>query len=255
MSSPDTATPRGLLPPGLRRRLEGYFGIHSRFQAAAWFYAKDIWAHLRRGQLDVLFRNRELRDHAFAEFYQAERHNFIAFESTTPVPSLVASAHGVVVDLGPGAGTQLDRFDASRVEHIYGVEPNTAFAPAFADRLRETALGQDGKYTLVSCGVEDGEALARFGLVEGSVDCVVSMQVLVSTVVKHGTTNRERALPLPGLWGLVWPTVFGGCRLDRVTGEAFLGACDWQTVEIETSMEPHDLMPRIWGRLVKPGAA
>lgn len=107
-------------------------------------------------------------------------HNFIAFESTTPVPSLVASAHGVVVDLGPGAGTQLDRFDASRVEHIYGVEPNTAFAPAFADRLRETALGQDGKYTLVSCGVEDGEALARFGLVEGSVDCVVSMQVLVS---------------------------------------------------------------------------
>lgn len=86
----------------------------------------------------------------------------------------------MVVDLGPGAGTQLDRFDASRVEHIYGVEPNTAFAPAFADRLRETALGQDGKYTLVSCGVEDGEALARFGVVEGSVDCVVSMQVLVS---------------------------------------------------------------------------
>ncbi|KAK7716982.1 hypothetical protein SLS64_000882 [Diaporthe eres] len=183
MSSPDTATPRGLLPPGLRKRLEGYFGIRSRFQAAAWskfmgdalflflahmliVYAKDIWAHLRRGQLDVLFRNRELRDHAFAEFYQAERHNFIAFESTTPVPSLVASAHGVVVDLGPGAGTQLDRFDASRVEHIYGVEPNTAFAPAFADRLRETALGQDGKYTLVSCGVEDSEALARYGAPE-----------------------------------------------------------------------------------------
>jgi hypothetical protein len=60
------------------------------------------------------------------------------------------------------------------------VEPNTAFAPAFNDRLRETALGLDGKYTLVPCSVEDGEALARFGVVEGSIDCVVCMQVLVS---------------------------------------------------------------------------
>jgi hypothetical protein len=60
---------------------------------------------------------------------------------------------------------------------------------------------------------------------------------------------------LPGLWGLVWPSVFGGCRLDRVTKEALVGAGVWQSVEIETSMEPHDLMPRIWGRLVKPAAA
>lgn len=117
--------------------------------------------------------------HVFADT-PTPGHNFIAFESTTPVPSLVASAHGVVVDLGPGAGNQLDNFDASRVAHIYGVEPNTAFAPAFTGRLRETPLGQDGKYTLVSCGIEDSETLARFGVVEGSVDCVVSMQVLVS---------------------------------------------------------------------------
>lgn len=106
-------------------------------------------------------------------------HNFIAYESTTAVPSLVVKAHGIVLDLGPGAGTQLDRFDPARVAHVYGVEPNTAFAPAFNDRLRETALGQDGKYTLVPCGIEDGEALARYGVVEGSVDCVVCMQVLV----------------------------------------------------------------------------
>lgn len=84
----------------------------------------------------------------------------------------------MVLDLGPGAGTQLDRFNSARIAHIYGVEPNTAFAPAFTDRLRE--LGQEDKYTLVSCGVEDGEVLARFGVVEGSIDCVVSMQVLVS---------------------------------------------------------------------------
>lgn len=120
MSCSDTATPRGLLSPDLRKRLEGYFGIRSRFQAAAWckstffpptyllassaipifftakvkrdalllflayiliVYAKDIWVHLRRGQLGVLFRNRELRDHAFAEFYHAEREFERAFLS------------------------------------------------------------------------------------------------------------------------------------------------------------------------------
>lgn len=107
-------------------------------------------------------------------------HNFAAYEATTAVPSLVASAHGVVLELGPGAGTQLGYFTASRVEHVYGVEPNTAFAPGFAARLAETSLGQDAKYTLVPCGVEDGDALARHGVVEGSLDCVVSMQVLVS---------------------------------------------------------------------------
>lgn len=111
---------------------------------------------------------------------QPPARNFAAYESTTAVPSLVASAHGVVLDLGPGTGIQLDRFDAARVAHVYGVEPNTAFAPGFADRLRETQLGTDGKYTLIPCGIEDDETLAKWGVVEGSVDCVVCMQVLVS---------------------------------------------------------------------------
>lgn len=109
-------------------------------------------------------------------------HNFANYESTTAVPSLVSSAHGTVLDLGPGTGNQLDRFDAARVDHVYGVEPNTAFAERFVERLRETPLGQDGKYTLVPCGIEDHEMLGRFGIVEESVDCIVSMQVMVKTI-------------------------------------------------------------------------
>lgn len=96
------------------------------------------------------------------------------------MPQLVASAHGVVLDLGPGTGNQLERFDASKIEHVYGVEPNTAFTKPLMERLRTTKLGQDGKYTLIPCGIEDEETLARFGVVEGSVDCIVSVQVLVS---------------------------------------------------------------------------
>ncbi|KAI3400122.1 hypothetical protein diail_4353 [Diaporthe ilicicola] len=275
MASPNATTPQGLLPPGFWARLDGYFGIRGRFQFAAWFYMKDIWAHLRRGQLGKLvFRGHDVREEAFAEFYETAAHDFAKYESTTAVPSLVASAHGLVLDLGPGTGIQLDRFDAARIAHIYGVEPNTAFAPGFADRLRETQLGSDGKYTLVPCGIEDSEALANFGVVEGSMDCIISMQVMCSLPDLEDQVRNMYKLLKPGgelifwehcrnsdpvtravqwIWSLLWPTVFGGCRLDRVTREALVGAATWERVEIEEDMQPN-VMPRIWGRLVKPGA-
>lgn len=84
-----------------------------------------------------------------------------------------------MLDLGPGSGNQIERFDASKIDRVYGVEPNTAFTDFFLNRLAGTKLGVDGKYTLVHCGIEESEKLARFGIVEGSVDCVVSMQVMV----------------------------------------------------------------------------
>lgn len=60
-----------------------------------------------------------------------------------------------------------------------------------------------------------------------------------------------------GLWCLLWPTVIGGCRLDRVTKEVLVRAADWERVEVETNMFelPHDPMPRLWGRMFKPGMA
>lgn len=91
--------------------------------------------------------------------------------------------HGVVIDLGPGSGNQLARFDTRRIAHVYGVEPNTAFAnEAFAERLRRTDIGAEGKYTLVPCGIEDAAEVLerRYGVREGEVDCVLSMQVMVS---------------------------------------------------------------------------
>lgn len=111
-------------------------------------------------------------------------------QQETPVPALVASAHGTVLDLGPGSGNQLPRFDAAKITHIYGVEPNTAFTQMMTDRLRETKVGQDGKYTLIPCGLEDEQTLARFGVVDGSMDCVISMQVMVSFLICRGENER-----------------------------------------------------------------
>lgn len=145
-------------------------------------YLRGLWLNLRHGHLSVLFGkpNHDTREQAFAACYSSLSKPFTDFESTTIVPDLVADAHGIVLDLGPGSGNQIERFDAAKIERVYGVEPNTAFTDFFLNRLAGTKLGVDGKYTLIHCGIEESDKLARFGIVENSVDCVVSMQVMVS---------------------------------------------------------------------------
>ncbi|KAF3760602.1 hypothetical protein M406DRAFT_358247, partial [Cryphonectria parasitica EP155] len=178
-STTDNVPPSGFMPRlRLSARLEDYIGVGQKAQSALSRYMRFLWAGLRRGHVGLLFgrANRELHDQAFADWYSSASHNIAQFEATTAVPGLVASAHGIVLDLGPGAGIQLPHFDASKVEHIYGVEPNTSFRRAFLDRLQTSKVGLDGKYTLIPCGIEDREVLARYGLGEGSVDCVLSAQ-------------------------------------------------------------------------------
>lgn len=58
-----------------------------------------------------------------------------------------------------------------------------------------------------------------------------------------------------GLWCLLWPSVVGGCRLDSVSRDAIVKAADWEVVDVHADMEPHMMLPRLWGRLVKPQAA
>lgn len=56
--------------------------------------------------------------------------------------------------------------------------PNAAFMDPLRNKITETGL--EGKYTLINCGIKDVEILREYGIVEGSTDCVVSMQVICS---------------------------------------------------------------------------
>lgn len=275
--SSQVQTPFGFLPSGLRARLEDNVRIRDFFLEAASFYLRGLWINLRHGHLSVLFgkSNHETREQTFAACYSSLSKPFTDFESTTVVPQLVTAAHGIVLDLGPGSGNQIERFDASKIEHVYGVEPNTAFTDFFMKRLAGTKLGVDGKYTLVHCGIEESDVLARYGIVEGSVDCVVSMQVMCSLPRLDEHIRHMYRLLKPGgelifwehcrnpdpvtrvvqwLWSLLWPTVIGGCRLDRVTRDIVVNAANWEVIDVHMDCEPHKVMPRVWGRLVKPKA-
>ena len=120
---------------------------------------------------------------------------FIAYENTTTVPSLVRSAHGKILELGPGPGNQIHRYDASVVDFIYAVEPSVNYRDAITTKLKNTGL-QD-KYELLTCGVEDSDILRENGIVEDSLDTVISIQVLCAV--------RDAASVMRGIWKLLTP--------------------------------------------------
>ena len=128
---------------------------------------------------------------------------FKAFEaSSTSVPSLVASAHGVVLEVGPGVGTQLDRFDKSKIDHIYGVELNPAFVSLLLAEVEMAGL--QGKYTVILGAVDDERLLAEYGLKAGSLDSIVCIGTLCSVSNPEQTMTWLYKLLKPGGVFIFW---------------------------------------------------
>ena len=106
-------------------------------------------------------------------------HHIAEAEENMPIPGLVAQAHGVVLELGACTGNQVPRLDASKLRHVYGIEPNRDFEAQLGRRVRDAGL--EARYTPVWARLEDaGAELERLGVRRGEVDCVLSVQVLCS---------------------------------------------------------------------------
>ncbi len=86
--------------------------------------------------------------------------------------------------------------------HVYGIEPNTAFAGPLAAAVRDSGLA--GKYTAVFCAIEDADELARHGLGPAVADCVVSTQVLCSVDDPRAVAARLYDLLRPGGELIFW---------------------------------------------------
>ncbi|KAI0596339.1 methyltransferase type 11 [Biscogniauxia sp. FL1348] len=227
-------------------------------------------AILKDGLIGALAHPRRIRDAALAELLSITSHGFIAFENTTVVPSLISAARGVVLELGPGPGNQIHRFDASNVEFVYGVEPN----PHYKKDIDAKLAGPGGldRYKLITCGIEDSDVLRREGVVEGSMDTVLSIQVLcavddpklvmreVYKLLKpggrfifweHGWSRDRVTNTVQAFWNPAWST-FVGCHLTRNVKADILGAGEWENPgEIEEPVDPCSCLPRIQGVLIK----
>lgn len=181
------------------------------------------------------------------------------------------AASGVVLELGPGLGNQLRRFDKTTVTRIVGVESNPHFAPDIQRQIQEQGL--DDIYELITCHVEDGSALERHGIVADSVDTVLSIQVLCSVPDPEATAKELYRLLKPGgklifwehhrnsdwltaavqckpsanprsrpqrdkvtdriadLWNPMWRSLIGGCNMTRNMRAIVAAAGEWENLD------------------------
>lgn len=138
---------------------------------------------------------------------------FIAYENTTIVPSLVKTARGKILELGPGPGNQIHRFDPTVVEFVYAVDPNPHYGDDIAAKLIKSDL--QGKYKLLTCGVEDSDVLRSEGIVECSLDTVLSIQVMCAVDDPKSVMREIWRLLKPGGRFVFWEH---GKNRDTFTG-------------------------------------
>ena len=117
-------------------------------------------------------------------------------ETDTAIPALVSEASGIILELGPGIGNQLPRYDVDKITKVYGVEPNRALHGSLREKIK--ACGLMDVYEIVPCGVEDVGELEKYGVVLDSIDTVLSIQVLCSVPDVDNTLRRLYALMKPG---------------------------------------------------------
>ena len=84
---------------------------------------------------------------------------------------VVAQAYGRVLEVGAGTGETVKYYDKSKVDAVYGVEPNTQALPELRKHL--VKYGMVEKYEILNFGVEDAEKMVDAGVRPGSIDTVV----------------------------------------------------------------------------------
>ncbi|TVY23576.1 Methyltransferase-like protein [Lachnellula hyalina] len=225
---------------------------------------------LRKNGLASLAHPQRIRDAALAKLLILTSNGFIAYEDTTCVPSLVCSAHGKALELGPGPGNQIQRYDPSLVKFIYAIDPNPHYEDAITAKVKKLDL-QD-KYKFLACGVEESEILRKEGIEEGSMDTVLSIQVLCAVGDVKSVMREVWKLLKPGGSFIFWEHVknkdtitaitqtclnpawsaFVGCCMNRDIKADILAAGEWENPgDIKVADDPYTCLPRIWGVLKK----
>lgn len=149
----------------------------------------------RRRPKDALSKT-ALSDRIFGKLWLRLNTTIANNELSTVLPSLVAKASGTVLEIGPGSGNQLSRYDRSKIDRIYGVEPNVDLHAALQLTIKECGLSD--VYTIVPCGVEDVVTLREYGIDGESVDTVMSVQVLCGVPRPEKVVKELYGLLKPG---------------------------------------------------------
>ncbi|OSS50124.1 hypothetical protein B5807_05051 [Epicoccum nigrum] len=237
----------------------------------------------------LLFDLTKLRYKSFARLWRKNGEE-MSIEMPGPLTELLSACEGVVLDIGPGSGEIISRFNATKITAMYGAEP----AEDLHKGLIKNAIkhGLEKKYEPLLCGAEPESlipALHKSGILmiegrsglasDGVFDEICCVRVLCGVPHAQETINGLYNLLKPGgrmvicehtvnPWRtegrilarlmqfvytlLGWPFFMGGCELQRHTVDHLRQAGEWEKFDLRY-YAPRDVIPFVVGELIKPG--
>ncbi|TQB71156.1 hypothetical protein MPDQ_007746 [Monascus purpureus] len=184
----------------------------------------------KRGQiLAPILQSSRVRDDAFGRFWTEFTLMQPSTESESPdkaavaaasvprrpnqssdlIPSILAKAAGIVLDIGPGTGSQIPLLCSPEIKAIYGPEPCKSLHPELSAKIRQ--YGLENKYHILPCSAEASEllpALKEEGLVSdnsntpeetgGVFDTIICVRVLCSVPNPEKVVGDLYSLLKPG---------------------------------------------------------
>lgn len=228
-----------------------------------------------------------LRHKSFARLWN-KNGAAMSVEMPGPIDALLSKTQGVVLDIGPGSGELLGRFNPDKIFAMYGAEPVLDLHAGLVKNAQKAGFGE--KFHPLLCGGEPESlipALHKSGILkasgtggtaeEGIFDEITCLRVLCGVPHPEETIKGLYALLKPGgrmvicehvvnPWRaegsvaarfmqivftvLGWPFFMGGCALQRHTVEFLRRAGEWEKFDLEF-VAPKDVLPWALGELVK----
>lgn len=235
----------------------------------------------------ALLNLKALRYKSFARLWK-NNGEALSVEMPGPLTELLSACKGVVLDIGPGSGEILPRFNPKQITAMYGAEPAKDLHAALLKNAQKNGFGT--KYHALLCGAEPESlipALHKSGILEisgkdglasnGLFDEICCIRVLCGVPHPEQTIKELYQLLKPGgrmvicehvanpwrtegrvaarLMQLIytvlgWPFFMGGCKLQRHTMDFLRDAGQWEKFDLRY-YGPKEAVPYIVGELVK----
>ncbi|KAJ5221981.1 S-adenosyl-L-methionine-dependent methyltransferase [Penicillium citrinum] len=128
--------------------------------------------------------------------------------SSDLIPPILRTASGIVLDIGPGTGTQMPLLRSPAIKAIYGPEPCQGLHEKLQAKVNSEGLSS--KYHILPCGAASSELLPALretgtGVVDqhdrdgtGIFDTIICVRVLCSVPEMERTVEELYALLRPG---------------------------------------------------------
>lgn len=139
---------------------------------------------------------------------------FAARELDTVLPSLISQAYGTVLEVGPGSGSQICRFDVSKITKVFGVEPTLDLHGELRASIKQAGLTD--VYTIVPTDIDDTQQLQKYGIEKESIDTLLVIQVLCCVPQPEKTVRELYGLLKPGGQLIVYEHVKSEDTISRL---------------------------------------